>query len=44
MHSERLPLLLQRGEAYADDRHGRSGVAIRIRDIDFAEYLLNPWR
>ncbi|MGA8708098.1 MAG: hypothetical protein WB646_14055 [Steroidobacteraceae bacterium] len=34
--------LLERGEAHHEDRLGQPGLAVRIRDIDFAEYLLKP--
>jgi hypothetical protein len=34
--------LLERGEALPADCNGRSGLVVQIRDIDFAEYLLQP--
>lgn len=34
--------LLERGQARREDCGGKAGLAIRIRDIDFAEYLLKP--
>jgi hypothetical protein len=34
--------LLERGEARSEDCNGKPGLAVRIRDIDFAEYLMRP--
>jgi hypothetical protein len=34
--------LLERGEAVRENCHGKPGLVVQIRGIDFAEYLLKP--